>query len=690
MSPAVAAAPLPAKSAIENWDTSYLDIAASSWRNAATASEDAFDQHRRNIDAPGGTTWTGDAKDAALDRVTNDVGVVGRQSGVLREAAGLAENGAYDIKAAKDKALQAITAAENDGFSIAEDLSVTDSREYDINTIADRNRAAAEHAEDISWAAQQLVQADQLVGNRLEAKAADLEGIRFEDEGHDSRSSHVQLVDNKVQDKPDDGKDGKTGPAEQATGRIGPFAVPKSVEDAAKKSGLKPDDQPPDPSGLGDLLGANDPPEDEQGEGKPGDEKRPGLPPALSQLPPAPDKGTIDQQRARVETARQNLAAAEAKQKAAAGQGYVQGAGSGPSPDEFKSLTQAVFDARHELTKQTDALRDLSAASAANGGPTVPVPALPLDADKQAFPPEPSVLERGAGAFGEGMKDASKTVWDATMPDFGNMYDVATDWDGATAEQKAQAGIDAASMLPFPGSKILGEGIEHGLDALGAAGRHLDDAPTPHGHVDAPAGGHAPVEHHAPTPDAPVEHHVPDAVNSPDPAPTHVDDVPSSGHGDAPVHADTAEAPHHTADTPSADHTADTGHVAPYGIEDTGALLTASENAGGHLIERHVGQTVDDLSARLDAGPRPGAVSTFSTSEEAANAVSTALQHNQAVVDAWVANGATDRLRISVPFDGGEVLVRGSTETVPGTSVLVVLEGIGNGEWIVLTGYPKP
>ncbi|NKZ13172.1 hypothetical protein HGA11_19535 [Mycolicibacterium septicum DSM 44393] len=680
MSPAVASVPLPTKSEIEEWSTSHLSEAASTWRTAAAGSETAFDEHRQNVSAPGGTTWEGNAKDAALDRVTADIGVVGCQSGVLREAAGLAENGAYDIKAAKDKAVQAITAAIDDGFNVAEDLSVTDSRDYDINTVADRNRAAAEHAEDIRWAAQQLMQADQLVGSRLEAKAADLEGIRFEGEGErDAPSSHVQFVDNKVQDKQGDGKDGKSGTAEQATGQIGPFAVPKSVEDAAKKSGLKPDGKPPDPSGLGDLLGANDNPADKPGESKPGVEKQPGLPPALSQLPPAPDKATIDQQRAKVDAARQNLSAAESKQKAAAGLGYVQGAGSGPSPDEFKSLTQAVFDARHELTKQTDALRELSAAAAANDGPTVPVPPLPIDADKQAFPPQPSVLERGAGAFGEGMKDASKTVWDATMPDVGNMYDVATDWDGATAEQKAQAGIDAASMLPFPGSKILGEGIEHGLDALGAAGRHLDDAPTPH--ADAPSGGHAPLEapHHSP-PDAPAEHHAP--------APTHVDDVPSGGHGDAPVHADTAEAPHHTADT--VDHTVDTGHAAPYGIEDTGALLTASENAGGHLIERHVGQTFDDLSARLDAGPRPGAVSTFSTAEEASTAVSTALQHNQATVDAWVANGATDRLRISVPFDGGEVLVRGSTATVPGTSVLVVLEGIGNGEWIVLTGYPKP
>lgn len=514
MSPAVAAAPLPTKSEIENWDTSYLDTAASSWRTAATASEDAFDQHRRNVDAPGGTTWEGDAKDAALDRVTKDVAVVGRQNGVRREAAGLAENGAHDIRAAKDKAVEAITAAENDGFTVGEDLSVTDSREYDINTAAERNRAAAEHAEDIRWAAQQLAQADQLVGTRLQEKAGDLEGIWFEGEGEgrDNPSNHVQLVDNKV-DKPDEDHKDEPGdkPAEQATGQIGPFAVPKSVEDAAKQKGLKPDEKPPDPSGLGDLLGANDHPPDKAGEGKPGDEKHPGLPPALAQLPPAPDKATIDQQAAKVEAARQALAAAEAKQKAAAGQGYVQGAGSGPTPEEFKSLTQDVFDARRELTEQTNALRDMSAASAANGGPTVPVPALPPDVDKQAFPPPPSISDK--------LADANHQLSENTfglIPDVAKDIDTFNNWGTASTEDKAQAVLDSAGMLPLPFGKPLAEGLEHGLDALGAVTRHSDEVHVPHvdapsPRADAPPAGHVPVdtpvEHHTPT-DAPVEHHI--------------------------------------------------------------------------------------------------------------------------------------------------------------------------------------
>ncbi|MEV0672581.1 hypothetical protein [Mycobacterium sp. NPDC050441] len=183
MSPAATPAPLPTRSEIEEWSTSHLSDAARSWRTAAAASEGAFDQHRQNVSAPGGTAWEGGAKDAALDRVTADVAVVGRQSSVLREAAGLAENGGHDIAAAKDKVVEAISAAENDGFRVGEDLSVSDSRKYDITTIVARNRALKEHAEDIRWTAEHLVQADKLVGDRLQAKAAELDGIRFDGDG---------------------------------------------------------------------------------------------------------------------------------------------------------------------------------------------------------------------------------------------------------------------------------------------------------------------------------------------------------------------------------------------------------------------------------------------------------------------------------------------------------------------------
>lgn len=232
---------LPTRSEIEEWDTSDLANAATNWRSAATEAENAFDEHRQNISSPGGTTWEGNAKDAALDRVTADCAVVGRQGGALREAAGLAENGSHDIKSAQDKAVEAINAAEDDGFSVGEDLAVTDTKKVDVFSMRARQTSANEHAEDIRWTAMQLMQADQLVGDRLQAKATELDGIRFDsvDEGRDSSSGHVYFVDSEV--KYDDSEGGGGGKPAQAPGRIGPFAVPKSVEAVTKTSEAKPE-----------------------------------------------------------------------------------------------------------------------------------------------------------------------------------------------------------------------------------------------------------------------------------------------------------------------------------------------------------------------------------------------------------------------------------------------------------------
>lgn len=195
---------LPTRSQVQHWSTSHLAEAAASWRQAASRSENAFDEHRQNIASPGGTTWEGDAKDAALDRVTADVAVVARQGEVLREAADLAENGAHDINAAKDKAIEAITAAVGDGFSVTENLKVTDARKYDFTTIIERNRALVEHAEAIRWTAEQLIRTAELVGKRLQSKADELVGIRFDGEDNASASGSVRSVNNTIKQTPTD------------------------------------------------------------------------------------------------------------------------------------------------------------------------------------------------------------------------------------------------------------------------------------------------------------------------------------------------------------------------------------------------------------------------------------------------------------------------------------------------------
>ncbi len=82
------------------------------------------------------------------------------------------------------------------------------------------------------------------------------------------------------------------------------------------------------------------------------------------------------------------------------------------------------------------------------------------------------------------------------------------------------------------------------------------------------------------------------------------------------------------------------------------------------------------------------AVSSFGSTDEAAAAVTAALQQNQAKVDDWLATGAIDKLRMDASFSGGTVMKRGSSDIVVGTGAKVVLKGDGRGGWYVLTGFP--
>lgn len=187
--------PLPTKSQLESWQSTHLEDAASQWRVSAAESEDLLDQHRASIAAPGGTDWIGDAKDAASLRATADVAVVGHQNSVQRSAAEIAERGAGDVRAAQQAVVQSIAEAETDGFAVGESLSVLDDRPRDSATASARDAAAAEHAEDIRWHAERLVQTDELVGRQLVQKAMELQGIRFDGEGPASEDATIRAVD---------------------------------------------------------------------------------------------------------------------------------------------------------------------------------------------------------------------------------------------------------------------------------------------------------------------------------------------------------------------------------------------------------------------------------------------------------------------------------------------------------------
>jgi len=119
-----------------------------------------------------------------------------------------------------------------------------------------------------------------------------------------------------------------------------------------------------------------------------------------------------------------------------------------------------------------------------------------------------------------------------------------------------------------------------------------------------------------------------------------------------------------------------------------GGSLTVSEQAGGHVLARHVGQTEEQLAARLSAQAEITTASTFTTRAQAESAISSALEANATKITEWTSKGASGRLTVDAAYSGGNVLTRGASTSTQGTGVRVILQGNGQGDYHILTGYP--
>lgn len=183
---------VPPRSQIANWEVAHLEVAASRWRASATELVDNVERQRQQVTAPAGTTWDGRAHDAALDRASFDLARAQNGADIMRSSADLATSAISDLRAAHRAVVTAIDEAESDGFRVEENLAITDTRRIDITTMAARHTAANDHAENVRWNAEQLLATDTLIRNRLSAKAAELDGVIFDDAGSDRI---VQAVD---------------------------------------------------------------------------------------------------------------------------------------------------------------------------------------------------------------------------------------------------------------------------------------------------------------------------------------------------------------------------------------------------------------------------------------------------------------------------------------------------------------
>lgn len=176
-------------SQIQAWSTEHLIDAAAYWTQTADRWEDAFLTMRNQSQS---ITWHGAGGDALRQRTGADLSVVTGKADQLRQAAGIARNGASDISAAQRRVMYGVEDAQNAGFTVGEDLSVTDTRSTSPAERAARQAQAEAFAADLRLRAEQLDGADTKVSGQLTAATAGLSGGGFTQNstsGHGSQGS---------------------------------------------------------------------------------------------------------------------------------------------------------------------------------------------------------------------------------------------------------------------------------------------------------------------------------------------------------------------------------------------------------------------------------------------------------------------------------------------------------------------
>ncbi len=126
--------------------------------------------------------------------------------------------------------------------------------------------------------------------------------------------------------------------------------------------------------------------------------------------------------------------------------------------------------------------------------------------------------------------------------------------------------------------------------------------------------------------------------------------------------------------------------------EDEGSLAR-EERQGGHLIRKHVGQTPEQLRARLDRERNISAASSFSDLATAQEAVSAALRGNRDRISRWLAE-SSPRFVVNhtAPQNIGITLRRNDREAEPTRRLRLVLvrDPRESDGYRILTGYPTP
>jgi hypothetical protein len=203
-----AGASLPTLSQIRNWDTEHLGQAADDWEAEAQRWETTYEQNYQRLSE---TDWTGQAREAGVERAGLDLVKVRGGAWQLREAATAARYGFAQQNGAKEWALDAVADAEQAGFRPTEDLSVTDRQTGgSALTRAARQAEAQALAAQIRHRAALLIASNQEIAAKITAAAGNIGEFSFGEPnsiaatGSTPKPNGIQLVHNKTwkQDPP--------------------------------------------------------------------------------------------------------------------------------------------------------------------------------------------------------------------------------------------------------------------------------------------------------------------------------------------------------------------------------------------------------------------------------------------------------------------------------------------------------
>jgi hypothetical protein len=135
------------------------------------------------------------------------------------------------------------------------------------------------------------------------------------------------------------------------------------------------------------------------------------------------------------------------------------------------------------------------------------------------------------------------------------------------------------------------------------------------------------------------------------------------------------------------------GNGGDTGEDEDEGNLAREERQGGHLIRKHVGQTPEQLRARLDRERNISAASSFTDLATAEAAVSAALHSNRDRISQWLAQSSPRFVvNYAAPQTVGLTLRRNDRDAEPTRRLRLVLvrDTRERDGYRILTGYPVP